>query len=63
MNRQVNQQHLNTYVTVTQITVTLYKTISYIRSPPSPHTAQQSQRQIKGRHDNLVSEYTQKQSK
>ena len=31
MNRQVNKQHLNTYVTVTQITVTLYKTISYIR--------------------------------
>ena len=31
MNRQMNQKHLNTYVTVTQITVTLYKTISYIR--------------------------------
>ena len=32
MNRQVNQQHLDTCVTATQITVTLHKTISYIRS-------------------------------
>ena len=33
MNHQVNQQHLNTYVTATQITVTvtLYKTIQYIQ--------------------------------
>ena len=32
MNCQVNQQHLDTCVTATQFTVTLHKTISYIRS-------------------------------
>ena len=32
-NLKENQKYLNTYVTMTQITVTLYGTISYIRSP------------------------------